>query len=184
MCVWCGVCTHVCLRACVNVLVHTWVCKLNTGVRACATSSLQTGPPDPLLTFLTLHVLENKQNFQNCCQVNTVITATGVRNQGGSLHPPPSSLGSPKSLKVSIELLVAHVLVCSSQHLKVLLSRHLGRCLMMRVFCLLVLIQSLSLPLQRLSPLSALCFAAFQSVVLLRQWRQQASLFCGVVFKG
>lgn len=143
MCVWC---VYTCVRACVSVLVHTWVFKLNTGICACTTSSLQTGPPDPPLTFLTLHVLENNQNFQNCCQVNTGIMITGVRNQGGSLHPPPSSLGPPKSLKVSVKLLVAHVLVCSSEHLERLLPRHLGRCLLVRVACLMILIQSLALP--------------------------------------
>lgn len=151
-----------------SVLVHTWVFKLNTGICACATSSLQTGPPDPPLTVLTLHVLENNQNFQTCCQVNTVIMITGVRNQGGSLHPPPSSLGPPKSLKVSVKLLVVHVLVCSSEHLErvaVLLPWSLPAgegCLSDGSH------SELSPALQGLSRLSALCFAASQSAVLLR----------------
>lgn len=141
MCVWY---VYTCVRACVSVLVHMWVFKLNTSICACATSSLRTGPPDPPLTFLTLHVLENNQNFQNCCQVNTGIMITGVRNQGASLHPPPSSLGPPKSLKVSVKLstsLSVHLSTWS-----VLLPRHLGRCLLVRVACLMILIQSLALP--------------------------------------
>lgn len=102
--------------------------------------------PQTPLTFLTLHVLENKQNFKNCCQVNTVIMITEVRNQGGSLHPPPSSLGPPKSLKVSIKLLVAHALACHPSTWSVLLALHLGGCLLVRVAYLMVLIQSLALP--------------------------------------
>lgn len=86
----------------------------------------------------------------------------------GPCIPPPSSLGPPKSLKVSVKLLVAHVLVCSSEHLERVTASSPWS-LAAGEGCLSDGSHSeLSLALQGLSLLSALCFAASQSAVLLR----------------
>lgn len=164
MCVWC---VYTCVRACVSVLVHTWVFKLNRHLCLC-NKQFADWSPRPSSHIFNPSCVREQPELPDLLPGEHCDNDHRGEEPGWVPASPTFLPRSPKSLKVSVKLLVAHVLVCSSEHLeRVAVSSPWS--LPAGEVCLSDGSHSeLSPALQGLSRFSALCFAASQSAVLLR----------------